>query len=110
MATNGKSARKWLAEQGDQVSATRVQQIKASLQSKIEGMEQAKTDGSDEYQGLVEALDVVDMWLMEHENPLSSSDAAVQLDTGLLGEPLETVPVLSPQEKQQAFQKLLQNQ
>ena len=69
MATNGESARKWLAEQGDQVTVARVQQIKNSLQSKIEQMDQAETDGSETYRGLLEALDVVDAWLTEQLNP-----------------------------------------
>ena len=108
MATNGESARKWLEENKNQVSEQRVVQIRSSLVKKINLLAESSNDMSDEYQGLLEALDVMDNWLQQggtaQEKPVELPDLDYR---SLVEEPSEPAPLLSQQEKRQRFQSLL---
>ena len=108
MATNGESARKWLDENAELVSEQRVVQIRSNLAKKIDLLAESGGDMSDEYQGLLEALDVMDDWLQQggttQEAPAQPSDLDYR---GLIEEPSEPAPLLSPEEKRQRFQNLL---
>ncbi|WP_419536795.1 hypothetical protein [Endozoicomonas sp.] len=109
MATNGESARKWLEQNREQISEERILQIRSNLAKKINLM--ADTDNpneSDEHQGLLEALDVMDAWLQERAAPQETAEEASILDYGpLIQEPSAPPPQLTQEEKLRRFQDLL---
>ena len=108
MATNGESARKWLEENKKQVSEQRIIQIRSNLVKKINLLAESCDEMSDKYQGLLEALDVMDSWLQQggtaQEKPVELSDLDCR---SLVEEPSEPAPLLSPEDKRQRFQSLL---
>ncbi len=108
MATNGESARKWLKENGEQVTEQRIVQIRDNLVKKINLLSETSEDIPDAHQGLLEALDVMDDWLQQTAQG-GSADSST-LDCGaLVEEPSVPVPLLSPEEKRQRFRKLLES-
>ncbi len=116
-STNGESARKWLKENKERITEQRIVQIRGNLEKKINQLTQANTPDdpelSDEHQGLLEALDVMDAWLQEHSLPVSnkavseSSESAALDYSPLIQESAEPIVQLSPQEKRRQFQMLL---
>ncbi|USE34470.1 hypothetical protein [Endozoicomonas sp. SCSIO W0465] len=109
MATNGESARKWLEENREQISEERILQIRSNLVKKINQMTDADNQNvSDEHQGLLEALDVMDVWLQERTASKEATMEASVLDySPLIQEPSEPVPQLTQEEKHRRFQNLL---
>ncbi|WP_257263780.1 hypothetical protein [Endozoicomonas sp. ONNA2] len=109
MATNGESARQWLEQNREQVSEERILQIRNNLVKKIDQMVDADNmNVSDEHQGLLEALDVMDAWLQERASPRETATETSALDySPLIQEPSETAPKLTQEEKQRRFQNLL---
>lgn len=109
MSTNGESARKWLEENRESVSEDRVLQIRSNLVKKINQLaEPENMDPSDEHQGLLEALDVMDAWLHERAPPMEAQAEASELDySPLIQESSEPAPQLSREEKLRRFQHLL---
>ena len=106
MATNGESARQWLEENKNQVSEQRIVQIRSNLVKKIDLLAESGNDMSDEYQGLLEALDVMDNWLQQGGTTQPAEPSELDYRS-LVEEPSEPAPLLSPQEKRQRFQSLL---
>jgi|GEM_PF-6089706 len=109
MATNGESARKWLEENKEQASEQRIAQIRSNLVKKIDLLAESGEDMSDEYQGLLEALDVMDEWLQRGTQETPAQPSAPDYGALLVEEPTEPVPLLSPEEKRQRFQSLLKS-
>ncbi|WP_163369874.1 hypothetical protein [Endozoicomonas acroporae] len=109
MATNGESARQWLEQNREQISEERILQIRSNLVKKINQLADAEDlTVSDEHQGLLEALDVMDAWLQERATPQETAAEASTLDySPLIQEPSETVPQLTQEEKLRRFQNLL---
>ncbi|WP_419831409.1 hypothetical protein [Endozoicomonas atrinae] len=109
MATNGESARKWLEENREQISEERIIQIRSNLLKKINQMADADNlNESDEHQGLLEALDVMDAWLQERAAPQEVTAETSMLDySPLIQEPSEAAPQLTQEEKLRRFQNLL---
>ncbi|MGB1270842.1 MAG: hypothetical protein ACPG5T_02080 [Endozoicomonas sp.] len=112
MATNGDSARKWLEENKHQVTETRVLQIRNNLEKKINELPESDVDGlSEEHQGLLEALDVLEAFLQEQSSARTATNEVTGI-TGidaspLISEPSEPVPQLDDTEKKHRFQQLL---
>ena len=113
MSTNGESARKWLEENRDYIKEPRILQIRDNLLKKIQQYEeQEEADTSEEYEGLLEALDVMESWLQENAapQPVKPPTELPALETTPLGHnAFSEAPVLSEQEKQKKFQDLLKS-
>ncbi|WP_257285303.1 hypothetical protein [Endozoicomonas sp. SESOKO1] len=111
MATNGESARKWLEQNREQISEERILQIRSNLVKKINQISDADNlNESDEHQGLLEALDVMDAWLQERAKPEETLAEASALDySPLIQEPSEPAPQLTREEKLRRFQNLLKD-
>ncbi|WP_257294719.1 hypothetical protein [Endozoicomonas sp. YOMI1] len=109
MATNGESARQWLQQNREQISEERILQIRSNLVKKINQMADPEDlTVSDEHQGLLEALDVMDNWLQERATPQETAEEASALDySPLIQEPSEPAPQLTQEEKLRRFQNLL---
>ena len=115
-STNGESAKKWLEENKEHITEQRIVQIRSSLEKKINQLIQAGKAETlelfDEYEGLLEALNVMDAWLQDYSAPSSAvndSPETVALDySPLVQEGTEPIPQLSPQEKRRQFEGLLQ--
>ena len=108
MATNGESARKWLEDNKEQASEQRIVQIRSNLVKKIDLLAESSEDVADEYQGLLEALDVLDEWLQHAVQATPAEPSALDY-SALAEEPAEPAPLLSPEEKRQRFQSLLKS-
>ncbi len=108
MATNGESARKWLKDNKEQASEQRIVQIRNNLVKKIDLLAESGEDMSDEYQGLLEALDVMDDWLQQAVPETPAESSFLDYST-LVAEATEPAPLLSPEEKRQRFQDLLKS-
>ncbi|MCL6269444.1 hypothetical protein M3P05_05730 [Sansalvadorimonas sp. 2012CJ34-2] len=111
MATNGSSARQWLADNGKTASSEELLRIRNAIAAKLDKL----PEGHPEEDGLLEALDVMDEWRETRNvsapvaSSLQDSDLpAPQLDTSSLTPDLPPAPKLSQEEKQTRFQKLLQ--
>ncbi len=104
MATNGESARQWLKENHGKISSERIQLIRASINQKIDRLEPS----NEEYEGFVEALDVIDHYLSELSR---ENDKSTKTDKDLDFSPLipETSghSCLSEEEKTRRFRELL---
>lgn len=111
MATNGESARKWLEENREQVSEERILQIHSNLAKKINQLADSDNmDSSDEYEGLLEAMDVMDAWLQARATPAEEETEASELDySPLVQEPSGPTSQLSREEKVLRFQSLLKS-
>ncbi|KEI71138.1 hypothetical protein [Endozoicomonas elysicola] len=111
MATNGESARKWLEENREQITEERILQIRSNLVKKVNQMaESDNLDVSDEHQGLLEALDVMDGWLQERTVPQEIPIESSELDySPLIQPPSEPAPQLTQEEKLRRFQNLLKS-
>ncbi|PJE80299.1 hypothetical protein CI610_00726 [invertebrate metagenome] len=104
MATDGMSARKWLAGHGHQVSFDRIQEIRDKLAKKIDVLDE--TDPR--YEGILEALDVMDQYIIQssaqqtigQDCPLDSSSLIPEL-SGDDSSPLDAA------EKRRRFDVLL---
>ncbi|CAM3625656.1 hypothetical protein [Parendozoicomonas haliclonae] len=111
MATNGASARQWLAEHGQQKSADELQRIRNAIATKLEALSEDHPDED----GLLEALDVMDEWINNGGQPvapaaLGSNDAPAaepMFDSSPLTPDLQPSEELSPAEKRARFQALL---
>ena len=113
MATNGESARQWLEDNQNKISESRVKQIRDSLDQKANDLSNAEqNDSEEEYQGVLEALDVMETFINEHYNhtPVSENEPTV-LDYSPLGTNTDSeAPLLNQQEKKARFQDLLKSQ
>ncbi|MGY0218875.1 hypothetical protein ACWJJH_16025 [Endozoicomonadaceae bacterium StTr2] len=106
MATNGESARRWLAENGQTSTPERLAQIRQNIAKRLAAL---PDDEEEEARGLLEALDVMDAYMTAATPEASAADDAVALDYSPLiptGDE-ETAPTLSPEEKRAKFQQLL---
>lgn len=107
MATNGDSARKWLEANQHKATPERIQQIRDNIVAKLQRLD----DTDHEHDGLVEALDVMDAYLLQLQQPESAQESEADLpplDYGLLVDHhQEAVPQLNADEKQRRFQELL---
>ncbi|KEQ18673.1 hypothetical protein [Endozoicomonas numazuensis] len=105
MATNGESARRWLEENQDKVSLERIRQIRDSISSKLQDL----NESDETYPGLLEALDVMDNHLLqEDQEPPTPESEPVSLDLGpLVSHADAEAPQLTAQEKKLKFQQLL---
>ena len=110
MATNGSSARQWLAENGSSASPEQLLRIRNAIANKLDQL----PEGHPDEDGLLEALDVMDEWQDSRNQPnpasssLNTSDApAPVLDTSPLTPDVAPAPQLSPDEKRTRFQELL---
>lgn len=109
MATNGESARQWLAENHGKASLERILQIRAAIDQKITRLESDHED----YPGLLEALDVMDHYLTSPLPGAEHGNKAPSCETGLDFSPLipqtpAASPALSPEEKERQFRALLE--
>lgn len=111
MATNGESARKWLEENQHNIPAERVQHIRDNIATKLQRLDDPDSD----HNGLLEALDVMDSFLLQQQQPDTegNSENSVTEPPPLDYSPLvdhhsEAAPQLTPEEKRQRFQSLLQ--
>ncbi len=115
MATNGASARQWLAENGEHTPLPEVERIRNAIAKKLDTL----SDDHPEQDGLLEALDAMDEWLVLAQDrpqsgqtttlpstPVENTDA--QLDSSSLTPDLPPAEALSPEEKKARFQNLLQ--
>ena len=126
MSTNGDSARRWLEENRTKVTEQRILQIRDSLLKKIQGIEQSEDDDvSDEYDGLLEALEVMESWLQENtthfqqeykqphqqeQQQQTAEQPSAELDYGPLGSnDAAPAPILSDEEKHARFKELLES-
>ena len=87
MATNGSSARQWLAEHGQSASPEELQRIRNAIATKLDRLPEEHP----EEDGLLEALDVMDEWQearntpsIQASSPLDSDRPALVLDTSPL--------------------------
>ncbi|WP_257280018.1 hypothetical protein [Endozoicomonas sp. ISHI1] len=105
MATNGESARRWLEENQDKVSLERIRQIRDNLSNKLQAVDES--DGT--YPGLLEALDVMDNYLLQEEGEATAPESEpASLDLSpLIPQSDHQPPQLSEQEKKLKFQQLL---
>ena len=113
MATNGESARQWLAEHGQTTSPDRLARIRQNIESRLTELPADHEDAK----GLLEALDVMDHFITTNDsngsNGSNESEVKPEPDTVLDYSPLipqntPDQPVLSAEEKQARFQQLLQ--
>ena len=105
MATNGESAANWLKAHGESAPLERLQQIRDNIAAKLE--DNAQTD--EQHLGLLEALDVMDTYIMGKETmtrPVDELLAAPDLSP-LCGSDVAASPVLSDDEKKKRFVELL---
>ncbi|WP_299728047.1 hypothetical protein [uncultured Endozoicomonas sp.] len=110
MSTNGESARKWLEENKGKIQEPRILQIKDNLLKKLQQSEEQETDTSEEYEGLLEALEVMESWLIENTVPEVVQNDLPPLDASpLVQDAAGEAPILSKEEKQQRFQALLES-
>ena len=109
MATNGASARQWLAEHGSHKSLSEIERIRAAIAGKLETL----AEDHPEQEGLLEALDVMDEWISQNSNCLTvTSDCQseyYQLDASSLTPDVDPLEELTPEEKQARFQNLLRS-
>ena len=80
MATNGASARQWLADKGQSASPQELQRIRSAIAGKLDVLAEDHPDED----GLLEALDVIDNWI---EHGKASENSVLQtssLDTSPL--------------------------
>ncbi len=109
MATNGASARQWLAENGSGASLEALQRIRDAIAGKLDALAEEHPDED----GLLEALDVMDDWINSRHGSTQQAEPAAAslpvLDTGPLIPDLPPAEQLSPEEKQARFRALLQN-
>ncbi|MTI12813.1 hypothetical protein [Sansalvadorimonas verongulae] len=114
MATNGESARQWLADKGSTASPDELLRIRTAIANKLDTMPEDHPDEA----GLLEALDVMDEFMEKGKDaPLAAAAAplnspsdetsAPALDTSPLIPDLPPAEELSPAEKQARFQALL---
>lgn len=111
MATSGESARQWLESNKHKVSEERVTQIRDNLQKKIEAHTKADelADPTEE-QGLLEALDVMDVFIESRFGEPQPEESTAELDYSSLTESSTSeAPVLDNSEKQKRFQELLKS-
>ncbi len=107
MATNGESARRWLSDNKQKVSEARVRQIRDSLEQKANQLSNTEQDDlDDEYQGILEALEVMDVFISE-QYETKVIEPMILDASPLVAEDLSDVPVLNVREKQARFQALL---
>ena len=112
MATNGESAKKWLADNQQKISEPRVKQIRDSLEKKVNDLSNTDQDDlDDEYQGVLEALEVMDAFIRENYHPIPvPEENNIDLDSSsLTSDAPANAPVLNHQEKQARFQALLKD-
>ncbi len=107
MATNGESARQWLAEHGQTTSTERITQIRQNIEARLTRLPEER----EETKGLLEALDVIDSFIISKNS--MTEEATPESDTALDYSPLipqdePEQPILSATEKQARFQQLLQ--
>ncbi len=111
MATNGASARQWLADKGQQASPQELMRIRDAIASKLDNLGEDHPDEP----GLLEALDVMDAFIEGDKSPepeaanLSHDSSSVALDTGPLVADLPPAEALSEEEKRQRFQTILKS-
>ena len=113
MATNGESARQWLAEKGSKASPEELLRIRTAIASKLDTIPEDHPDEA----GLLEALDVMDDWMEKGKVTATAAEplgtpvddaSAPTLDTSPLVPDLPPAEVLSKEEKQARFQALLE--
>ena len=112
MATNGESARKWLLDNCKTITTEQVNRVRESLIKKIDQTpEPENNDLPDPHQGLLEALDVLDAWLLENTAASPKNlDETIPLDyRPLVTEPSEPINILTEKEKLREFHKLLES-
>ncbi len=112
MATNGASARQWLAEKGNSTPPDELLRIRNAIAAKLDKL----PEGHPDEDGLLEALDVMDEWQENKKSPnpaipsLQGGDGSEPaLDTRPLTPDVEPAPSLSPADKQARFQQLLKD-
>ncbi|OED42927.1 hypothetical protein ACH42_11405 [Endozoicomonas sp. (ex Bugula neritina AB1)] len=110
MATNGESARQWLKDNKQKASESRIKQIRDNLNKKAHDLSNADDDDiDDQYQGVLEALEIMDTFIEKHFAPVpdTKETSAILDSSSLISDTSSDVPLLSSQEKQARFQALL---
>ena len=112
MATNGASARQWLAENGSKASKEQLLKIRSAITAKLKAI----TEDNPDENGLLEALDVMDNFLEGQQisatsvtdvNLSTDRDSTPALDTSPLTPNIPMAEPLSAEEKRAKFQELL---
>ena len=113
MATNGNSARQWLKQNHNKVTEQRIRQIRDNLEQKISTISHAENDDMDDdaYQGLVEALEVMEAFILENYPPAeNSAELGPELDFSPLASDMgQDIPCLDSETKRNRFQALLKD-
>ncbi|WP_281645939.1 hypothetical protein [Parendozoicomonas sp. Alg238-R29] len=103
MATNGESARQWLADNGSTASQEELLRIRTAIATKLDAMPEEHPDEA----GFLEALDVMDEWMEKGKTSEPENTTPSSLDTSPLVPDLPPAEVLSEEEKQARFKALL---
>ena len=109
MATNGESARQWLVDHEETAPLERIIKIRDSLLKKIDVISESDNiDLDEEFQGLTEALDVMEDHIIKNstqtsDQPEPDLDHSTLIQDSAVGSP----PILNNKEKRAIFNKLL---
>lgn len=106
MTTNGESATNWLKEQGEATSPERLQKIRNNIASQLE----ESSPDDQQHIGLLEALDVMDDYLINKNATVVSNSESISLTDRLpLCDNTTSLPppLLTEDEKKQRFKTLL---